>query len=675
MKVVKLSLALLIIFVLVRYGTARATNYSWDTEEAPMGGSWTNAVYWAPDGIPNSRDDCASIYLDAGGGVNIETSSYISFSVNQLSLGMDNTLTIFDNMALRLWKSSEGVEPVLRNDGVIAVTSGLGGSAGVSLEGSSPGGGAPAELTWEGTGQIRLGRHSGISSTNDGVIHHGPDHDIIGTGADDQPASLNAAIVNQGEVIVEEGRLVVYGEITNEEGGCLRAEMGELFPAELEISGTIVGGTIYPQDGRVVLHGAELRSLAIGSGEVRVTFPGDWYGAIGLSAGADVLVESQQGLRLRQDSDLTPPQIHNHGIMRLDDAGNGATLTTWEAVTTFTGSGKLVLGGADSRLYRNVSGHYVNDVDHTIEGRGAFWAPIVNDGHIIAKGGELDFLATVTGSGVLAAEGDGPSATAKLDLRADVRTGDVLLNAYGRLAVEEASTLEVDRNLTFEMTNEGYLWWSSGSTLEMSGGGPPQSLEAGGEDQGAVWGGFSGNFDLENLRVENGGTYVYLVDAMDNGNRASAEAVYASSLHVAPGTTLNLNAIPLYVYYLGYPYRVVDGDDDKFGGGEIIDVNITGAPALPPVAGLWLEEPYPNPFNPATSIRFGLSRARDVRLEVLAADGRRVRTLLDAWRGEGTHVVEWDGRDDAGRPVTSGAYFCRLTAGHDSRTTKALLVK
>lgn len=70
----------------------------------------------------------------------------------------------------------------------------------------------------------------------------------------------------------------------------------------------------------------------------------------------------------------------------------------------------------------------------------------------------------------------------------------------------------------------------------------------------------------------------------------------------------------------------------------------------------------PNPFNPRTTLRFDLPRAGAARLAVFDLAGRQVRTLVDGSLPPGPHAIAWDGRDDAGRPVGSGAYVARLEA-------------
>jgi choice-of-anchor B domain-containing protein len=88
-----------------------------------------------------------------------------------------------------------------------------------------------------------------------------------------------------------------------------------------------------------------------------------------------------------------------------------------------------------------------------------------------------------------------------------------------------------------------------------------------------------------------------------------------------------------------------------------------------------LEQNFPNPFNPATRIPFELKRAGSVSLAVFDVAGRRVRGLVERGLPAGWHQAEWDGRDDAGRPVASGVYFYRMSAGDQTRTRRMVLVK
>ena len=94
-----------------------------------------------------------------------------------------------------------------------------------------------------------------------------------------------------------------------------------------------------------------------------------------------------------------------------------------------------------------------------------------------------------------------------------------------------------------------------------------------------------------------------------------------------------------------------------------------------PSAGLTLFQNHPNPFNPATVIEYYLPSKQRVRLDIYNVSGSRIARLVDGVRDTGRHVTEWAGRDDSGRPASSGVYFYRLTAGKSSIQKKMILVR
>jgi len=83
----------------------------------------------------------------------------------------------------------------------------------------------------------------------------------------------------------------------------------------------------------------------------------------------------------------------------------------------------------------------------------------------------------------------------------------------------------------------------------------------------------------------------------------------------------------------------------------------------------------PNPFNPATSIRFALDRPGRTVLRIYDLQGRLVRHLLDRQLPAGEHQVPWRGTDDAGRSLAAGVYFVQLESGEARSRAKVTLVK
>lgn len=94
---------------------------------------------------------------------------------------------------------------------------------------------------------------------------------------------------------------------------------------------------------------------------------------------------------------------------------------------------------------------------------------------------------------------------------------------------------------------------------------------------------------------------------------------------------------------------------------------------LPDESGLG--QNYPNPFNPSSRIGYRLDRPGEVRLQILDAKGRKVRTLLSGVQPAGEHSVVWDGRDDLGGSVASGPYLYSLRFDGKTVTKKMLKVQ
>lgn len=82
----------------------------------------------------------------------------------------------------------------------------------------------------------------------------------------------------------------------------------------------------------------------------------------------------------------------------------------------------------------------------------------------------------------------------------------------------------------------------------------------------------------------------------------------------------------------------------------------------------------PNPFHPSVEINFTVPWRTQVNLVLVDASGRAVRRLVDEPMEAGTYRRLWDGRDDRGRALPSGVYFCRLSTPTSSAVEKLILV-
>lgn len=87
-----------------------------------------------------------------------------------------------------------------------------------------------------------------------------------------------------------------------------------------------------------------------------------------------------------------------------------------------------------------------------------------------------------------------------------------------------------------------------------------------------------------------------------------------------------------------------------------------------------LENNYPNPFNPVTSIKYRLQNTGSVRLIIYDVLGRQVRALVDDVQAAGWHLIVWDGMNDTRQGVTSGTYFYRIENNGNVDTRKMILL-
>jgi predicted outer membrane repeat protein len=118
-----------------------------------------------------------------------------------------------------------------------------------------------------------------------------------------------------------------------------------------------------------------------------------------------------------------------------------------------------------------------------------------------------------------------------------------------------------------------------------------------------------------------------------------------------------------------YRYRVDVADDE--GARVLFETSRIVTPALP----LSLNQNFPNPFNPSTTIFYYLPADSPVTLSVYDVAGRRIADLVGRAEKKGRHSVTWNGTDERGSSVASGIYFSRLTAGKETVSKKMILLR
>jgi len=104
-----------------------------------------------------------------------------------------------------------------------------------------------------------------------------------------------------------------------------------------------------------------------------------------------------------------------------------------------------------------------------------------------------------------------------------------------------------------------------------------------------------------------------------------------------------------------------------------------------------LEQNFPNPFNASTTVRYTLpqvigerfkvkggpntSRLIPITLKIYNILGKEVRRLVSEEQRVGRYEVVWDGKDEQGKDLASGVYFCKLEYGGFIAVRKLVLLR
>ena len=79
---------------------------------------------------------------------------------------------------------------------------------------------------------------------------------------------------------------------------------------------------------------------------------------------------------------------------------------------------------------------------------------------------------------------------------------------------------------------------------------------------------------------------------------------------------------------------------------------------------------YPNPFNPATTIIYGLPENSDVHIVIFDISGNQIQSLKNGFHTAGYHSINWDASSHS-----SGMYFAKMITDNYISTSKLILVK
>jgi len=112
----------------------------------------------------------------------------------------------------------------------------------------------------------------------------------------------------------------------------------------------------------------------------------------------------------------------------------------------------------------------------------------------------------------------------------------------------------------------------------------------------------------------------------------------------------------------------------SFTGGEVSNPEDTVPPAMNP---LRISSCSPNPFKSFVDLRVMVNDAKrgPLSLKIYNSRGQLVKTLILRVDKAGEYSFRWDGRDEAGRLVSSGVYLCRVSVPGFSQTARVVKIK
>jgi hypothetical protein len=83
---------------------------------------------------------------------------------------------------------------------------------------------------------------------------------------------------------------------------------------------------------------------------------------------------------------------------------------------------------------------------------------------------------------------------------------------------------------------------------------------------------------------------------------------------------------------------------------------------------------YPNPFSGTASIKIEMTAPSALQIDIFDVAGRRVRSIA-RYNAALSQVVDIADRNDAGRLLPSGVYFCRVRAAGETVTRKMVIAR
>ncbi len=152
-------------------------------------------------------------------------------------------------------------------------------------------------------------------------------------------------------------------------------------------------------------------------------------------------------------------------------------------------------------------------------------------------------------------------------------------------------------------------------------------------------------------------------DGRNKYSNALADTIIGSTIVKVGNKFSNVTGI---LYYSNGRYKVTPRTNADFSGFNPTTIRRDNVVAKE----FALEQNFPNPFNPSTTLRYSLPSEGMVSLKIYNILGQEVATLVNEYQTNGVYSVKFDASK-----LSSGMYLYRITSGDFSQVKKMLLLK
>ncbi|MCC7430206.1 choice-of-anchor D domain-containing protein [bacterium] len=302
-------------------------------------------------------------------------------------------------------------------------------------------------------------------------------------------------------------------------------------------------------------------------------------------------------------------------------------------------------------------------------------APAVSFGSILVGGnGTADLVISNTGGADLSVTGltfSNPAFTTTSTVTFPIT---VVPNGSATISLTCSPTATGNLSGNVQIANNSAV---NPLTVNLSAvGTAPVIVTANTLDFGNVLVGAPGSTKL--LVIHNTGTGLLTVSAM-NFSTSVFSSIFPTPFNVAPGDSVGIPITALF-----------SADSSITGSVDLVNTSATspktvnlaanfvlsawdGSNAIPTVFSL--ENNFPNPFNPTTTLRFALPEKAFTKLVVYNVLGQAIKTIVSEQLPAGYHSFKWNGTDENGKQVSSGIYFYRIVANNFVQTKKMTFLK